>query len=389
MLVKNVKICTMIGLVIEDGYIYIEGKTISKIGEMKHIEEDLKGLNYGEIIDGEDMTAYPGFIDAHCHIGLWEDSVGIEGEDGNEENNPVAPHLRAIDAINPFDRCFKDALEYGVTSVVVAPGSANPIGGQVVAMKTVGHRVDNMLIKEPLAIKFALGENPKKVYGDKDEQPSTRMTIAAEIREQLQKAKRYMNEIDYAESDEEYDEPDYDVKCEALLPLLKKQIQAHFHAHRADDIFTAIRIAKEFNLDYVIVHGTESALICDDLKEENTNLIIGPMLCDRCKVEMKNLDTKTPGLLSEERLEIAICTDHPVIPIEYLSFCAALAVKDGMSKIDALKAITINPAKICGLDDRIGSLEVGKDADIILFDEDPLNIKVKPKVVIVNGERKI
>ncbi len=387
MFIKNVKVHSGVGNIIENGYIFIEGINISKIGSMSDIDDWLSIDDV--VIDGDGMSAYPGFIDAHCHISMWEDATGIEGEDGNEENDPSTPHLRAIDSINPFDRCFRDALEAGVTSAIVAPGSANPIGGQIIAMKTFGHRVDNMVIKEPLAIKFALGENPKKNYGSKDELPSTRMAVAAVIREQLQKAKKYMNEIDYAETDEDYNEPDYDVKCEALIPLLQKKIQAHFHCHRADDIFTAIRISKEFNLDYVIIHGTEGYLIAKDLKDENAKVITGPLFCDRCKVEMKNLTTFNPVKLNNEGVDVAIATDHPVVPVDYIAFSAALAIKEGMSKTDALKSITLNPAKICGLDDKIGSLEVGKNADIILFDEDPFELKVKPKIVIINGERVI
>ncbi len=417
MLIKNVKVYTMADgdtdyNVIENGYIYIRDNLIAKVGSMESFHnfslqsqdsqgQDLQNqeasdqcfcinsIDQDEVIDGTGLVAYPGFVDAHCHISLWEDSVGAEGEDGNEENDPITPHLRALDAINPFDRCFKDALEAGVTSVVVSPGSANPIGGQVVAIKTFGHRVDNMVIKEPVAMKFALGENPKKVYGDKEELPSTRMTIAAVIREQLQKAKRYMNEIDYAESDEGYDEPDYDVKCEALMPLLQKKIQAHFHAHRADDIFTALRISKEFNLDSVIIHATDGHLIAQDLQEESAKIIAGPLFCDRSKVELKNLNSENVAKLSNFGLNVAISTDHPVVPVEYLTFSAALAVKDGMDKMEALKSITINPAKICALDDKIGSIQEGKDADIVLFDEDVFGLKVKPKIVIINGKRVI
>lgn len=387
MLIKNIKIYPMVGEIIDRGYIYIKDKIILKVGEMS--ESEFNNILDNDVIDGDGMSAFPGFIDAHCHISLWEDSVGIEGEDGNEENDPATPQLRALDAINPFDRCFKDALKSGVTSVVVSPGSANPIGGQIIAMKTFGHRVDDMIIKEPIAIKFALGENPKRVYGDKEELPSTRMTVAAIIREQLQKAKRYMNEIDYAEADEEYDEPDYDIKCEALLPLLQKKIQAHFHAHRADDIFTAIRISKEFNLDYVIVHATEGYLISEDLKKEESKIITGPLFCDRSKVEMKNLSNFNPVKLNKEGLDVAIATDHPVVPTEYLTFSAALAIKEGLDWLEALKSITINPAKICGLDDRVGSIEEGKDADIVLFDGDPFNLKATPKIIIINGKRVI
>jgi imidazolonepropionase-like amidohydrolase len=382
MLIRNVRIYPMVGDIIEDGFIHIENEKISDIGSM----DKMPIFEDKNVIDGRDMIALPGFVDAHCHIGMWEDAMGIEGSDGNEETDPITPQLRAIDAINPRDKCFREALEAGVTTVIVTPGSANPIGGQILAMKTNGYRIDSMVISEPIGIKFALGENPKSVYHEKSQIPSTRMAVAAVIRDQLHKAKKYMKDVDYAEASEDYEEPDHDGKCEALMPLLQKKVKAHFHAHRSDDIFTAIRIANEFNLDYVIVHGTEGHTIAKDLKEENCSVITGPFLCDRSKPELKELTPENPAILNNYGVEIAICTDHPVIPIQYLSLAAAFAVKEGMSRMDALKAITINAAKISGIQDRVGSLEIGKDADIVLFEGDPLSLEAKPKMVISNGE---
>ena len=254
------------------------------------------------------------------------------------------------------------------------------------AVKTYGSCIDHMIVKAPFAIKMALGENPKSVYHGKNQAPSTRMSTAALIREQLYKAKRYQGELERAEKDEDFDMPEFDMKCEALLPALRREIQVHFHAHRADDIFTAVRIAKEFQLDYVVVHGTEAHLIAGGLVETRTRVLSGPFLCDRSKPELRNQTPSTPGILSGAGVPTAIITDHPVIPIQYLPVCAGLAVREGMDYEEALRAITINPAKICGLDHRLGSLEVGKDADLVLFDQDPLTIAAKPKMVIAGGK---
>jgi imidazolonepropionase-like amidohydrolase len=242
-----------------------------------------------------------------------------------------------------------------------------------------------MVLKAPVAIKMALGENPKTVYHGKNESPSTRMATAALIREQLFKAKRYQEDLERSRTDKDADPPEYDMKCESLLPALRGETEVHFHAHRADDIYTAIRIAKEFHLNYVIVHGTEGHLIAEDLKAEHARVLSGPFFTDRCKPELKNQTPACPGILSSHGILTAIITDHPVIPIQYLPMCAALAVREGMDHEEALKAITINPAKICGLDSRIGSIERGKDADLVIFREDPLSLTAKPEMVIVGG----
>ena len=257
----------------------------------------------------------------------------------------------------------------------------------MVAMKTYGHRIDDMLVKPSAAMKFALGENPKTVYHGKNETPVTRMATAAVIREQLMKAKKYKEKLELAAKDEDAEEPEFDMRCEALLPVLERRMQAHFHAHRADDIFTAVRIAKEFGLDYVIVHATEGHLIAPELKAEGARVLSGPFLCDRCKPELKNLTPEAPGIMAKEGLHPCIITDHPVIPLQYLSLCAGLAVKYGMDRDEALRAITINPARVLGLDNRIGSIKAGKDADLVLLDGDPLVLATKVRCVVLSGKQ--
>jgi imidazolonepropionase-like amidohydrolase len=379
MLVINAKIYTMEDKQIENGWLKTNGSIIEDFGSLEttpHTGE--------EIIDACGGILMPGLIDAHTHLGMWEDSLGFEGDDGNEDTDPATPHLRSIDAINPLDRYFDDALSAGVTTVVTGPGSANAIGGIMTAIKTKGCRIDKMIIKD-IAVKFALGENPKTVYRGKNLAPVTRMATAAIIREHLLKAQRYMEDLEASQKDEEEDEPEFDFKYEALIPVLKGELQAHFHAHRADDIFTAIRIAKEFNLKLVIVHCTEGYLIADELKDENIGILYGPFLCDRSKPELRNQTPKGPGLLKKAGLCPCIVTDHPVVPIQYLNLCAGLAVKDGLEYFEALKAITINPAHVLGLDEKIGSIKKGKDADFVIFDGDPLALQTKVKFVAING----
>ena len=382
MLLINAVLHTMGGEPIPNGFIQVKGNVIAALGDMKDVPTEKE-----ETIDLKGQSVYPGFVDAHTHLGMFEDGLDFEGDDGNEETDPVTPHLRSLDAINPLDRCFSEALAAGVTTVVTGPGSANPIAGQLTAIKTYGRRVDAMVLRAPVAMKFALGENPKSVYHGKNQMPNTRMATAALIREQLAKAKRYLSEKRRSEQDDEYDEPEFDAKCEALLPLLEKKIPAHFHAHRADDIFTAIRIAKEFDLEYVIVHGTEGHLIAEELREEGAKVLSGPILCDRSKPELRELTPAAPGILNKAGVQAAIITDHPVIPLQYLPFCAALAVREGMQEKEALRAITLYPAVICGIADRVGSLCVGKDADFCVFGENPLQISAKPHMVFCGGKR--
>ncbi len=394
MVITNVKIKTMSEKDYENGFVRF-GEIITEIGDMSgYITTD------EEEIDGLGKTLYPGFIDAHCHLGMWSDcySMQLEGDDGNEITDPSTPHLRAVDSINAMDRCFGDAVSAGVTCVCTGVGSVNPIGGSFALIKTFGSkRVDKLIVKSPVAIKFALGENPKSSYNDRDETPITRMATAAIIREQLQKALRYKEDMDEYKrnqndegTDDEVSKPDFDAKCEALLPLFNKEnkLKAHFHCHRADDIFTAVRIAKEFELDYVLIHCTDGGIIADELAEERPAAVVGPLFGDRGKPELANHDITTPRILHEHGIKCAICTDHPETPIQYLPMTAALAVRGGLSEEDALRGITINAAKVLGVDGILGSAEVGKNADFVLFDKDksPLDIMSLPCMVIVDGK---
>jgi len=367
--------------IIERGYIEIRDGLIERLGPMMEFIE----THDSELLDAGGMIAFPGFIDAHTHLGMWEDSLNFEGDDGNEDTDPSTPQIRAIDAVNAMDRGFIEALEVGITTVATGPGSANPIGGQVLVMKTFGHRVDDMVVREPCAIKFAFGENPKNVYHGKNQMPATRMATAALIRESLLKTRDYIAAKEKAKEDDE--RVDFDFKCASLVPLLNGEIDAHMHAHRADDIFTAVRIAKEFSFSPTIIHCTEGHLIKDELSGLDIKAICGPVLCGRSKPELKELSFKTPGELAKAGMIVAITTDHPASPINLLPFCAAMAVKAGMDKIDAIKAITINAAKILGLNDKIGSLKEGKEADIVIYDSDPLEkIGANAAYVISSGK---
>lgn len=365
---------------IENGWIEIEN------GKIIAVEEGSPDVVGTEDLDGQGKLLIPGFIDAHTHLGIIENGIDFEGDDCNEATDPFTPQLRTIDGINPMDRCFEEAYKRGITSAVVAPGSANPCGGEIIAVKTHGRRIDDMIIK-PVGIKFALGENPKRVYNDRDETPVTRMATAALIREGLSKAKRYLADIDAYEIDKENnDMPEFDLKNHALIPLLRREISAHFHCHRADDMFTAVRIAKEFDLKLVIVHATEGHLIADILGTEKLSAISGPVICDRCKPEMKGLELKNTAELIKNGVKTSICTDHPVIPIQYLPASAAMAVKGGLDSDIALEAITINAAEIAGIDDTTGSIAVGKDADLQLYCGNPLDIMNDPELVMINGK---
>lgn len=354
-----------------------------KNGKILEVGKNLSSENV-RVVDATGKIVMPGFIDAHCHLGMWEDGIGFEGADGNETTDPITPHLRAIDAINPMDRTFQEARDSGVTMVASGPGSANVIGGTFVAIKTYGERIDDMIVKDPLAMKCAFGENPKRVYNEKKRSPSTRMAIAAELRNALFMTKEYLNKKEMAKDDFSK-MPSYDMKWEALIPVVKGEMTLKAHAHRADDILTAIRIAKEFNLKMTIEHCTEGHLIADYLADEGYSAIVGPSLSERSKFELKNLTFDTPGILSKAGVKIAIMTDAPVIPLQYLSMAAALSVKSGMDPYEALKAITINPAEILGLEARVGSIEIGKDADIVLWDKHPFQLDALAEKVIING----
>lgn len=375
------KIYTMEDKIIDEGSILIDEGKIKSLSTKKDIDStsDLSK------IDATGKYVMPGFIDTHSHIGLFEEGIGEAGEDGNEWTCPVTPHIRAIDAINPADKAFDDAVKGGITTVFTGPGSANVISGQSLAMKTWGKVVDKMVVKSPAGVKIAFGENPKRVYGQQKKMPSTRMGIAALLRETLVKAQNYKKKREKAKEDPEKTF-DIDLKMEILCDVLDKKLPFRAHAHRADDIITAIRIAKEFDVKIVIEHCTEGHLVAEELLEAEIPAVVGPTLSSRSKVELMDLSFKTPGILANKGIDVALMTDHPVIPIQYLPICAALAVKDGMKEKDALEAITIKAAKIIGIDDRVGSLKKGKDADIVIWDGHPFDIKSKPVCVIVDGK---
>ena len=376
MVIFNAKIYTMNDNdeIIENGYVQCENGNIIGVGE------GFPDNNDERLIDANGCSLYPGFIDAHTHLGLFTSGVGIEGEDFNEDSDPITPQLSAIDGINPMDSAFEDARKAGITTVAVSPGSSNAICGSIAAVKTKGKRIDKMLLGK-VGMKISLGENPKMTYLDKDSSPVTRMAIAALIREALSKAQRYM--VDKESGDET---PEYDAKCEALIPLLKGEVKAHFHCHRADDIFTAIRIAKEFGLKYVLIHCTEGHLIADELKSEKATAVIGPIICDKSKPELANLTPENAYILNSAGVDISICTDHSEVPIQYLPISAGIAVKNGLDFYEALKAVTKNPARQLGLFDKIGSIEVGKDADLVMFKDDPFEIMSSPAMVVINGD---
>lgn len=378
--IKNGTINTVTKGIINSN-ILIDNKKIIEIGN-----EIVAPLD-AEIIDAQGCLVLPGFIDAHTHLGLWEDGMGAEGADGNEETDPVTPHLNPIDGINPMDRNFTEAVQGGITAVCTTPGSANVMGGQCIAIKTFGRIIDKMVIKNPVAAKIAFGENPKSVYGSDDKTPQTRMAIAALIRENLKKAEEYLEEVERCELEKDDEsKPEYDIKYESLIPVLKRQIPLKAHAHRADDMFTAIRIAKEFNLRLTLDHCTEGHLVVEELVEEGYPVIVGPSLSERSKIELRNLTFETAGILSNAGLEVCLMTDHPVVPVQYLPICAGIAIKHGMKEEKALEAITINPARVLGIDSKVGSIEVGKDADIVIWDNNPFEINSHVLYTIIDGK---
>lgn len=379
--IKNAKIITCTGEIIQNGVIIFDEK-------IKYVGADTDKFDVTETIDAEGLTVTPGLIDAHCHVGMFEDSIGFEGDDGNEDSDPVTPHLRAIDGINPFDRAFSDARAAGITAVVTGPGSANPIGGQFAAVKTSGICVDDMIIKAPCAMKFALGENPKTVYNEKEDAPVTRMGTAALIREALIKARIYMEQLDdWKSCPEENDRPEFDMKAEALIPVLRRELPVKIHAHRADDICTAIRIGREFNIRITVEHCSDGDRIADILEREKLPVMLGPTLSDRSKPELRSLTFSTYKNLSDRGIDVAIITDHPEITIENLPLCAAMAVRHGMNEEKALYAITSTAAKNCDIDDRVGTLEPGKDADIAVFTDDPVKFDSKCVYTFIDGKR--
>ena len=376
MVIINGKIFPMEGENIDCGYIRTKGKVIEEVGPM----ENFKKRKGEGILDVSGAWVLPGLIESHAHIGITEEKWGAIGDDCNEETNPLTPTLRAIDAVNPMDPAFHDAIKAGITSVMTGPGSANVVGGQFVFMKTQGRCVDNMVIKRPAAMKVAFGENPKTTYGNQNMLPSTRMGTAALLRKIIFEAIQYKRDKENGQLDKE------NFEMEPWIPVLNKEIPLKAHAHRADDILTAIRIAKEFDLDITIDHGTEGHLIADEIKESGFPVIIGTDLTSRSKLEVQNMDFKTNKVIHDAGILFSITTDHPVALIQYLPICAGLAVREGLPMEAALKAITINAAKICRVDDRVGSLKTGKDADIAIFSGNPLETFTKTMYTIIDGQ---
>ena len=362
LLIQNGHIKTMAGPEFDNGSILIgdDGKIIS-------VGEGIPAPEGCTVIDARGHLVTPGLVEAHCHIGLHNEAVGWEGMDYNEGVDPITPQMRAIDSIWPMDEAFELARKGGVTTCCTGPGSANVLGGTFVAIKTAGKRVDDMIVKHPIAMKCAFGENPKRFYGQQVKKaPLTRMGTAALLRETLFKAKNYMEEKDAGK------EPKFDMKLEALLPLMRGEIPLKAHAHRSDDIFTAIRIAKEFGLGLTLDHCTDGAVIAEELALEGYPAFVGPSLGSKTKIELESKSFETPGVLHRAGVKVSIITDAPVIPQQYLPMCAGQAVRAGLPMEEGWRAITVNPAEAIGIADRVGSLEPGKDGDVVVWSDDPL-----------------
>jgi len=369
------------GAPLDSGTVLVTGGKITAVGSDLHIPDD------ATVIDAAGRWVLPGFIEAHGHVGVHEEGEGWAGSDSNELTEPVTAQVRALDAINPADLGFRDAVSGGVLAVNVNPGSGNPIGGQTAALKCWGRTVDEMLLKAPAGMKSALGENPKRVYGERKESPSTRLGTAAVIRGALVDAANYLAKLDAEQRKPEGERKhiDRDLKLEALGRVLRREIPWRQHCHRADDIATALRLAEEFGYRLVIDHGTEAHLLAGILAAKDIPVIIGPLFTSRSKVELRNRSLDNPGKLASAGVTIAITTDHPVVPINFLAHQAALSVKHGLDRDTALRALTINPARIVGIDDRLGSIEPGKDADLVIWSGDPLDVLSRVTLALMNG----
>lgn len=364
-----------------DGYLQIEHGKIVAIGDMEKCDvRTLRENKEAQVIDAKGNLVMPGIIEAHCHMGITEEKKGMEGDDCNENVDSITPQLRAIDAINPMDDAFHDAIKAGITSAMIGPGSSNVVGGQFAFLKTHGRSIDQMIVKAPAAMKVAFGENPKVNYSGQNVSPVTRMAIAAQLRQELTKAREYQRRI------EENPETIPDFRYECWLPVLKGEIPLKAHVHRADDILTAVRIAKEFGLKMTLDHCSEGHLIIEELREAGFPAIVGPDMASRNKIEVGNMAFKTAGELSKNGILTAVTTDHPVSKIQFLPICAGLAVKEGMSMEDGFRAITINAAKICGVDNRVGSLAVGKDGDAVIFSGNPMEVFTRTLCTVIEGK---
>ena len=373
---------TMAGGDILDGCIRIENGKIAEIG--KRDEVDFHPVSGERVIEIRKGIIMPGIIEAHGHMGISEEKKGMEGDDCNETVDPMTPQLRAIDAINTMDAAFDDAVRAGITSAMIGPGSSNVVGGQFVFLKTKGRRVDDLVVKAPAAMKVAFGENPKVNYSGQGKSPSTRMAIAAMLREELTQAFSYEEKKRKALQNGEDFQEDFAMEC--WLPVVRREIPLKAHVHRVDDIFTAVRIAREFRLKMTLDHCSEGHLIAEELAKEGFPAIVGPDLASRSKIEVQNMAFKTVGVLNKAGLMTAVTTDHPVSLIQSLPLCAGLAVKAGLDMEEGYKAITIHPAVICGVGHRVGSLEAGKDADIAVFDGNPMEVFTNTLYTIIDGQ---
>ncbi len=356
----------------------VDGTVLLEDGRIRAVGPDVTVPEGAEVIDAAGGWLVPGFVDAHVHLGIHEEGEGWAGDDTNERTDPVMAAARALDAINPADRGFEDALRGGVTTVNVNPGSANPIGGLAVALHTHGRVVDEMVLRSPSGLKSALGENPKRVHGEAKRTPSTRLGTALVIRTALAKAREWM-------AKEPEDRP-VDLVSEALARVLSHEIPWRQHCHRADDIATALRLADEFGYDLVLDHGTEAYRIADVVAEHGVPVLYGPLIITRTKIETRERSAQAPGILTRAGVKVSIITDHPVVPIDFLVHEASLAMKEGLDHDDAIRAITLNPAEVLGLDARIGSIEVGKDADVVLWEGDPLDTRNRALRVWIGGD---
>lgn len=376
--------------VIRHGAVHAENGRITWVGTMEEWQERRRAQSAGKILEEAEPVldagggwVMPGIIEAHCHMGITEEKKGMEGDDCNETVDPVTPWLRAIDAINSMDAAFDDAVRAGITAAMIGPGSSNVVGGQFALVKTRGRRIDDILVKAPAAMKVAFGENPKVNYSGQGKSPSTRMAIAGMLRRELFDACSYRQRKEQAQAAGEAFQEDFTKEC--WLPVLRREIPLKAHVHRVDDIFTAIRIAREFDLNMTLDHCSEGHLIAGELAAEGFPAIVGPDLTSRNKIEVQNVSFKTAGVLARAGVLVAITTDHPVSQIQYLPLCAGLAVKAGLSMEEGLRAITINPARICGAGERLGSLEPGKDADIAVFSGNPMEVFTQTLYTVIDG----
>jgi imidazolonepropionase-like amidohydrolase len=377
--ITNARVYTITKGIIENGTVLVNEGKIAGVGSPIDIPADY------QLIDAKGQVLTPGLIDVHTHLGVYEEIIGKAGADGNELTDPVTSQVRALDAINPADRGFRDAYQGGITCAQVMPGSGNVIGGEMVTVKTFGRIVDEMIVTKNSGMKIAFGENPKRVYGDKGKMPASRMGTAAVLRETLIKAQNYMRKIEQAGGDESK-LPDRDLKLEIVVKALKREIQVRAHAHRADDIVTALRIADEFNLDITIEHCTEGHKIADYIADKKVRVSVGPTLSNRSKIELAEKGFHTIVELTKAGVPVSITTDHPVVPIETLTIAAAVAVREGVEEHVALEGITITAAKHLGIEDRVGSIEVGKDADLVLWSGHPFDYLSQVQFTLIDGK---